>query len=53
VVQPVTTATMARHQAHGPNLQVAMFQEGTPPPEVEVVAVCERLRRHLAGDPGR
>jgi len=46
VVQPVTKLQMADFGTHGPNLQVAMFASGEPPPadEVERIATLARLR---------
>lgn len=44
VVQPVTSALIAEHDAHGPRLQVAMFDQGEPPPAREVAAFADRAR---------
>jgi diadenosine tetraphosphate (Ap4A) HIT family hydrolase len=52
VVQPVVKADMARHDAFGPALQMAMFREGTVPNAGEVDALCERLRPALSGSVG-
>jgi diadenosine tetraphosphate (Ap4A) HIT family hydrolase len=53
VVQPVTAGLMARFQAHGPGLQLAMFTGGEMPPEDDVERVAEQARRvFAAGDPG-
>ncbi|MES9541553.1 hypothetical protein [Actinomadura sp. NPDC000600] len=49
VVQPATEADMARFDAFGPALQMAMFREGAVPDEVAVEAVCRRLRAALPG----
>lgn len=48
VVQPVTADLMSQHGAHGPRLQVAMFDQGDPPPSAEVEAFAERARRSFA-----
>ncbi|MEV5707662.1 hypothetical protein [Actinoallomurus sp. NPDC052274] len=48
VVQPITKADMARFDAAGPDLQVAMFRAGEFPGETEVEAICTRLRPLLA-----
>ncbi|GAA4606064.1 hypothetical protein GCM10023195_21440 [Actinoallomurus liliacearum] len=48
VVQPVTKADMARFEAAGPELQLAMFRAGESPREAEIDAVCARLRPLLA-----
>ncbi|SNS75637.1 Diadenosine tetraphosphate (Ap4A) hydrolase [Actinomadura mexicana] len=48
VVQPAVKADMARFDAFGPALQMAMFHEGTVPRETEVEALCEQLRAALS-----
>ena len=48
VVQPVVKAVMARFDASGPALQMAMFREGAEPDEHEVQALCEQLRAVLS-----
>jgi diadenosine tetraphosphate (Ap4A) HIT family hydrolase len=45
VVQPVTSSLMAQHEAHGPRLQVAMFERGEPPPAAQIEEFAERARR--------
>lgn len=49
VVQPVTRAVMARFDAFGPALQMAIFREGAVPDESDVEAICEQLRTVLSG----
>ncbi|WP_141576666.1 HIT family protein [Actinomadura sp. WMMA1423] len=49
VVQPAVRADMARFDAYGPALQMAMFREGAVPGKTEVEAVCRRLRAALSG----
>jgi diadenosine tetraphosphate (Ap4A) HIT family hydrolase len=44
VVQPATQELMARYDAYGPNLQVAMFDADISPPEAEVEAFADRAR---------
>jgi diadenosine tetraphosphate (Ap4A) HIT family hydrolase len=48
VVQPVTAALMAEYGAHGPRLQVAMFDRGREPPTKDVEAFAERARTAFA-----
>jgi diadenosine tetraphosphate (Ap4A) HIT family hydrolase len=45
VVQPIDASTMARFDAHGPALQVAMFSAGEQPDRSAVEAFAERARR--------
>ncbi|GGU61598.1 HIT family protein [Streptomyces lavendofoliae] len=47
VVQPVGKEDMARFDAFGPALQVAMGAAGCFPEAVEVERVCDRLREAL------
>ncbi len=44
VVQPVTRELIEAHGAHGPNLQVAMCRDETPPPPDQVAAFADRAR---------
>jgi diadenosine tetraphosphate (Ap4A) HIT family hydrolase len=44
VVQPVTAAQMAAHDAHGPLLQTAMFMAGEQPTSGEVEVLAETAR---------
>ncbi|TDD85217.1 HIT family protein [Actinomadura rubrisoli] len=48
VVQPAMKADMARFDAFGPALQMAMFREGAVPSETEVEALGRRFRAVLA-----
>jgi diadenosine tetraphosphate (Ap4A) HIT family hydrolase len=48
VVQPVTTEQMAAFGAHGPALQVAMFDRGATPERTEVERVAEVARARFA-----
>lgn len=48
VVQPITALQMARHGAHGPRLQVAMFTKEDRPPADEIETVCDEARRLFA-----
>jgi diadenosine tetraphosphate (Ap4A) HIT family hydrolase len=48
VVQPVTADIMDRHGSHGPVLQVAMFAEGTGPPEDSIEDFSHRARTAFA-----
>ncbi len=50
VVQPVLKDDLARYDAYGPVLQMAMFDSGVVPDEAAVRAVCVRLRAALASD---
>ncbi|MEV6786118.1 hypothetical protein [Streptomyces sp. NPDC051098] len=52
VVQPARADDMARHDAYGPALQVAMFAAARVPGEVDVADVCDRLRAVMA-EPAR
>jgi diadenosine tetraphosphate (Ap4A) HIT family hydrolase len=45
VVQPADKTTMARFDAHGPALQVAMFSAGEEPDPTAIAAFAERARR--------
>ncbi|MFG2957924.1 hypothetical protein ACGF5O_29945 [Streptomyces sp. NPDC048291] len=47
VVQPACAEDMARFDAFGPALQVAMGEARYFPPAVEVERVCHRLREAL------
>ncbi|MEO8274175.1 MAG: hypothetical protein ABI620_08915 [Chloroflexota bacterium] len=51
VVQPVGTATMERYDAHGPVLQVRMFEAGEPMDPVLMAAAAERVRAQLRAIP--
>jgi diadenosine tetraphosphate (Ap4A) HIT family hydrolase len=44
VVQPVTEELMARHDLHGPHLQVALFAANEPPDESEAAAFADAAR---------
>jgi diadenosine tetraphosphate (Ap4A) HIT family hydrolase len=44
VVQPVSEELMARHDKHGPQLQVALFEAGEPPDEAEAAAFAAAAR---------
>lgn len=48
VVQPVTRELIARHGAHGPRLQTAMFQSELPPAVDAVEAFAVRARGGFA-----
>jgi len=48
VVQPVTAALMERFAAHGPELQLRMFEADEAPEPQGAAAAAERIRRHLA-----
>ncbi|WP_285939496.1 HIT family protein [Actinomadura xylanilytica] len=48
VVQPVTKADMERTGTYGPDLQMTMFRDGTPPDPSAVEAVCDRVRAVMA-----
>ncbi len=48
VVQPATHDEMAAHGAHGPNLQVALFEAGKVPPHAQVEEFSARAREALA-----
>jgi len=47
VVQPVGEALMAQHDAHGPELQVRMFQGGEAMDPVSMIGAAERIRARL------
>jgi diadenosine tetraphosphate (Ap4A) HIT family hydrolase len=47
VIQPVSAALMTRHDAHGPDLQVRMFEANEPMPTEDVEAAVGRIRNHL------
>ncbi len=49
VVQPVTKDAMERHGAHGPKLQMAMFEHDAPPPADAVEEFAELARRLWGG----
>jgi diadenosine tetraphosphate (Ap4A) HIT family hydrolase len=49
VVQPVTPSLMREHRAHGPRLQVAMFDQGRPPPLEPVEQFAHLARRLFSG----
>jgi ATP adenylyltransferase len=44
VVQPVSVELMARHDKHGPHLQVALFEAGGPPGDAEAAAFVAAAR---------
>jgi predicted N-acetyltransferase YhbS/diadenosine tetraphosphate (Ap4A) HIT family hydrolase len=44
VVQPIATEDMDRHGAHGPVLQVAMFEDGLAPDQAAIVDIADRAR---------
>ena len=48
VVQPATRQGMTAHEAHGPALQVALFDAGDMPDPAAVEAFCERARPRFA-----
>ncbi|HJP88907.1 MAG TPA: hypothetical protein VJ850_07740 [Candidatus Limnocylindrales bacterium] len=48
VVQPVTGALMDRFDAHGPELQLRMFQANEPMDPDAMAAASARVRFHLA-----
>jgi diadenosine tetraphosphate (Ap4A) HIT family hydrolase len=48
VVQPVTSQQMADYGAHGPALQMAMFDRGTAPEPAEVERVADVARARFA-----
>jgi diadenosine tetraphosphate (Ap4A) HIT family hydrolase len=47
VVMPVSAPLMARHDAHGPSLQVRMFDAGEPIDPELAAGAAERIRTHL------
>ena len=48
VVQPITKDQMARFEAHGPALQVAMFANGQTPDRVDVERIADLARNRFA-----
>ena len=52
VVQPVGHALMERFDAHGPELQLRMFQAGENMDPDAMAAAAERVRVHMAGSRG-
>lgn len=44
VVQPVDQQTIARHDAHGPKLQAAMFDANEPPDPAHIEEYADRAR---------
>jgi hypothetical protein len=49
VVQPIGRQLMDRFDAHGPALQLRMFQANEPMDEGAMDAAAERVRFHLNG----
>ena len=49
VVQPITRATMTRFDTLGPDLQAAMFRDGTLPTTDDIESICARLRHRWPG----
>ena len=47
VVQPVSRARMAQHDAHGPTLQIRMFEANEPMDPGAVAQASARIREHL------
>jgi len=47
VIQPVDAALMARYDAHGPILQVRMFEENEAIDPAEMASAAALIRRHL------
>ncbi|HEX7948916.1 MAG TPA: hypothetical protein VF494_01100 [Candidatus Limnocylindrales bacterium] len=47
VLQPVSETLMARHDSHGPELQVRMFRADEPMDSALMVDAAERIRLHL------
>ena len=47
VVQPVSAGLMERFNAHGPALQVRMFEADEPMARASMIAAAERIRAHL------
>lgn len=47
VVQPVSSRLMAQHDAHGPVLQLRMFEANEPMDPGAVAEASERIRAHL------
>ena len=52
VVQPVNSDVMARHDAHGPKLQVRMFEADEQMDPVLMADAAGRIRIHLDGRAG-
>jgi diadenosine tetraphosphate (Ap4A) HIT family hydrolase len=52
VIQPVTAETMGRFDAHGPALQVAMFQAGDLPDPMAVASFSDQARAWFADHSG-
>jgi diadenosine tetraphosphate (Ap4A) HIT family hydrolase len=50
VMQPVGDTLMARHDAHGPELQVRMFRADEQMDPALIVDAAERIRAHLDDD---
>jgi diadenosine tetraphosphate (Ap4A) HIT family hydrolase len=50
VIQPVDENLMARHDAHGPELQVRMFRAGEQMDSASMSDAAERIRTHLDVD---
>ena len=53
VIQPVGAAAMERHDAHGPELQVRMFEADEPMDPASMAAAAGRVRGHLHATPAR
>ena len=53
VVQPVHAALMARYDAHGPALQVRMFEENEPMGPAAMAGAADLIRRHLGVTPSQ
>ena len=53
VVQPVGSALMERFDAHGPTLQVRMFEGDEPMDPVAMARAADRIRARLAEQPSR
>lgn len=51
VVQPVSAALMERFDAHGPALQVRMFEANEAMDPQEMAMAADRIRTHLPLDP--
>lgn len=47
VIQPVGQNLIARHDAHGPELQVRMFTAGEQMDPASMSSAAERIRKHL------
>lgn len=47
VVQPVSSLLMAHYDAHGPALQLRMFEANEPMDPTSVAEASERIRAHL------